>query len=215
MPEEIKGSTPKTPAQPVGEKPVAASAAMPATSAVAAVPKPAPLKPAGPLPQPWDTEFTRRIKQLYGSGVHETSIYLGQNYIIVDCAIVHDILRMLRDGKCFNYLVDVTAVNYPKRDEQFDIVYILYSFKTNERMRVKTLVKEGADVPSVTDLWPTANWLERECYDMFGIGFAGHPDLRRILLPDDWKGHPLRKDYSIFQQDTEWVQINLGIESGQ
>ena len=102
-----------------------------------------------------------------------------------------------------------------KDGQQFDLIWILYSFATNERIRVKTLVAEGENAPSVTSIWPAANWLEREVYDMFGIRFDGHPDLKRILLPDEWKGHPLRKDYGIIQQDNEWVQINLGIESGQ
>jgi NADH-quinone oxidoreductase subunit C len=80
---------------------------------------------------------------------------------------------------------------------------------------VKTQITDGASLPSSVPIWPGANWLEREVFDMFGIKFDGHPDLKRILLPEDWKGHPLRKDYSILQQDKEWVQINLGIESGQ
>jgi len=80
---------------------------------------------------------------------------------------------------------------------------------------VKSMIKDGDPAPSVAGIWSTANWLERECYDMFGIRFEGHPDLRRILLPDGWKGFPLRKEYGITQQDTEWVKINLGIESGQ
>jgi NADH-quinone oxidoreductase subunit C len=82
-------------------------------------------------------------------------------------------------------------------------------------MRVKTPIKDGEPAPSVVSLWPAANWLERECYDMFGTVFEGHPDLRRILLPDGWNGFPLRKDYGILQQDQAWVQANLGIESGQ
>jgi NADH-quinone oxidoreductase subunit C len=94
-------------------------------------------------------------------------------------------------------------------------VWILYSFARNERMRVKTQIKDGEPAPSVVALWPAANWMERECYDMFGIVFTGHPDLRRILLPDGWNGFPLRKDYGILQQDQAWVQANLGIESGQ
>ena len=92
---------------------------------------------------------------------------------------------------------------------------ILYSFPRNERVRMKAQFADDASVPSVAGLWPSANWLEREAFDMFGIRFEGHPDLKRILLPDGWKGHPLRKDYGILQQDQDWVQINLGIESGQ
>jgi NADH-quinone oxidoreductase subunit C len=76
-------------------------------------------------------------------------------------------------------------------------------------------VAEGDKVPSVTGVWPTANWLEREIYDMFGVVYEGHPDLNRILLPDEWVGHPLRKDYDILKQDEAWVKANLGIESGQ
>jgi NADH-quinone oxidoreductase subunit C len=147
--------------------------------------------------------------------VREASTYLGQNYLVIDAAAIHDVLQLLRDEEQFDYCVDITAVHYPKRDEQFDVVWILYSFAKNERIRVKTQIKDGDSVASAVPLWPTANWLERECYDMFGIRFEGHPDLRRILLPDGWNGYPLRKDYNILQQDTEWVHANLHIESGQ
>jgi NADH-quinone oxidoreductase subunit C len=92
---------------------------------------------------------------------------------------------------------------------------VLYSFSRNERIRVKTRIKEGQKPQSVVGVHLTANWLEREVYDMFGIEFQGHPDLRRILMPDEWEGHPLRKDYDILQMDNRWVQENLGIESGQ
>jgi NADH-quinone oxidoreductase subunit C len=95
------------------------------------------------------------------------------------------------------------------------VVWVLYSFPRNERIRVKTQIADGESLPSSVPIWATANWLEREVFDMFGIKFDGHPDMKRILLPDGWKGHPLRKDYGILQQDNEWVQINLGIESGQ
>lgn len=155
-----------------------------------------------------------KLKQRYGSGI-EPLTYLGQNYIIADRSAVAELLQVLRDEEQFDYCVDVTAVHYPKREKAFDVVWILYSFARNERVRVKTLIAEGESLPSSVRLWPTANWLEREVFDMFGIKFDGHPDLKRILLPDGWKGHPLRKDYGIIQQDNEWVQINLGIESGQ
>jgi NADH-quinone oxidoreductase subunit C len=111
--------------------------------------------------------------------------------------------------------VDITAVHYPKREKPFDVLWVLYSFARNERIRVKTQIADGESIATSVPIWATANWLEREVFDMFGIKFDGHPDLKRILLPDGWKGHPLRKDYGILQQDNEWVQINLGIESGQ
>ena len=156
-----------------------------------------------------------RLKGLYGSGIREAASYQGQNYLVVDCSLVHDVLTMLRDDEAFDYCVDVTAVHYPKKEEQFEVIWILYSFKNNFRMRVKSSIKDGQEIPTSVDLWQTANWLEREVFDMFGIRFAGHPDMRRILLPDGWNGYPLRKEYNILQQDKEWVQINLGIESGQ
>jgi NADH-quinone oxidoreductase subunit C len=155
-----------------------------------------------------------RIKQRHGSGV-EALGYLGQNYLVADAGIVSELLQVLRDQEHFAYCVDVTAAHYPDRERAFEVIWILYSFEANDRIRVKTSIAEGQTAPSVAALWPAANWLEREVFDMFGIKFEGHPDLKRILLPDGWKGHPLRKDYGIIQQDNEWVQINLGIESGQ
>ena len=155
-----------------------------------------------------------KLKRQYGSGV-EPLTYLGQNYMIIDRSLVPDLLRVLRDQEQFDYCVDITAVHYPERERQFEVVWILYSFARNERIRVKTTIVDGESLPSATSIWATANWLEREVFDMFGIKFDGHPDMKRILLPDGWKGHPLRKDYGIIQQDQEWVQINLGIESGQ
>jgi NADH-quinone oxidoreductase subunit C len=214
---------PKPPeTKPAAEKPAAPPAAKPAAAApppAAAAKPPAaaapPAKPAGPTPQPWQSEMVAKFKGRFGSGVREASTYVGQSYMIVDASVVYQVLQVLHDDEGFDYCVDITAVHYPKRDEQFDIVWILYSFPRNQRIRVKTLLKDGASAPTVTALWSTANWLEREVFDMFGIGFEGHPDLRRILLPDGWKGYPLRKDYPILQQDTEWVKINIGIESGQ
>ena len=155
-----------------------------------------------------------QLKRQYGSGI-EPLRYLGQKYMIVDRSLIPEILQVVRDEEQFDYCVDITAVHYPKREKQFDVLWILYSFPRNERIRVKAMIAEGESIPSVTSIWGTANWLEREAFDMFGIKFDGHPDLKRILLPDGWKGHPLRKDYGIIEQDKEWVQINLGIESGQ
>ena len=204
--ESAKPAAPAT-----GEKPAAPAAAKPATPAAA---KPAP-KPEGPKPEPWEAELVTRLRSQYGSGIKEASTYVGQKYLIVDSSIVYEILLRMRHDELFDYCVDITAVHYPKREAQFDIVYILYSFHHNERVRIKTQIKDGERLRTAVEIWETANWLEREVFDMFGIEFDGHPDLKRILLPDGWKGHPLRKDYPILQQDQEWVQINLGIESGQ
>ena len=210
MADENKSPAPNPPQPPAAEKAAADPAAKPAGAA-----HPAAAKPAGPAPLPWDSEIAAALKQRFGSGA-EASTYLGQNYVVINPAAVYQALEILRDDFQFDYCVDVTAVHRPERKAQeFQVVWILYSFPRNERLRVKASFADGEAVPSATSLWPAANWLERECFDMFGIRFEGHPDLKRILLPDEWKGHPLRKDYGILQQDTEWVQINLGIESGQ
>ena len=156
-----------------------------------------------------------KLKRQYGSGIHEANIYLGQNYLVLDTSITHEVLQILRDEEQFDYCVDITALHYPTHEKQFELIWILYSFPRNQRVRIKTRIAEGEAFPSSVAIWPTANWLEREVFDMFGIRFEGHPDLKRILLPDGWEGHPLRKDYGIIQQDQKWVQINLGIESGQ
>jgi NADH-quinone oxidoreductase subunit C len=211
-----EAAKPATPEAANPATPAAAAPPKPATPAAAAPPKPAvPPKPPAPTIQPWNTPMTDRLKAKYGTGIRESVSYVGQPYLVVDRSLVYEILEILRDEEKFDYLVDVTAVHYPKKDEQFEVIYILYSFANNTRMRVKTTLPENTEVRSVVPLWPTADWLEREVFDMFGIRFAGHPQLKRILLPDEWKGYPLRKDYGIIQQDKEWVQINLGIESGQ
>jgi NADH-quinone oxidoreductase subunit C len=196
-----------TPPKPAAAAPVAPAAAKPAAPA-------APAKPAAPVPVPWDSPMVAKFKRQYGSGV-EPLTHLGQNYMVVDRSLIPEILQILRNEEQFDYCVDLTAVHYPQREKQFDVVWVLYSFARNERIRVTTRIAEGETVPSSVPIWATTNWLEREVFDMFGIKFDGHPDMKRILLPDGWKGHPLRKDYGILQQDNEWVQINLGIESGQ
>jgi NADH-quinone oxidoreductase subunit C len=207
----------KTPAETPASTPASTVPSKPATAAPATQPaaKPAaPAKPPAPTAAPWDSPMVAKLKGSYGSGI-EPLTYLGQNYMVVDRSLIPEVLQVLRNQEQFDFCVDITAVHYPQREKQFDVMWVLYSFARNERIRVKTQILDGASVPSSVSIWPGANWLEREVYDMFGIKFDGHPDMKRILLPDGWKGHPLRKDYGILQQDNEWVQINLGIESGQ
>src|SRR5215831_18173389 len=165
-------SKPTESAKPAAPAPAAKPAAPAAT---AAKPPAAPAKPAGPVPEPWESEMVVALKQQYGSGIVESLSYLGQKYITVDISVLSEILRRMHDNEGFDYCVDITAVHYPKREQQFDIVYVLYSFSKNERIRVKTRIKDGDRLPSAYPIWPTANWLEREVFDMFGIVFDGHP----------------------------------------
>ena len=189
----------------------------------AAAEKPAPAKHAAPPPKapaimaatPWESDLAHELKERFGADISETSTYLGQNFVVAKPAATISILEYLKLEADFDYLVDITAVDWPKRPERFDVVYILYSFSRNERVRVKIYIADGYRPETAVGVHLTANWLEREVYDMFGIEFAGHPDMRRILMPDEWQGFPLRKDYGILQQDQRWVQENLGIESGQ
>lgn len=119
--------------------------------------------------------------------------------IVVERESALSAFRSLRDDpKCaFAQLVDVCGADYPERAERFDVVYNLLSPALNQRLRVKVRASESSPVPSVATLWPSANWFEREAYDLYGIQFEGHPDLRRILTDYGFEGHPLRKDFPL------------------
>ncbi len=173
-------------------------------------------KPKGPVPEPWTSPLIEALTARFEDQVVKSYRFIGQNQVDVKKDRIVEIMTFLRDNDIspFTYLVDETAVHWPKTEE-FEIVYILYSFDKNEHLRVKSRIREWEQIESVVSVWSTANWLEREVYDMFGVRYANHPDLTRILLPEDWQGFPLRKDYNIRLQDVEWVRKHLGIESGQ
>lgn len=146
----------------------------------------------------WDGASTvARLREAFPTAVLEEIEFRGERTVIVELAQVSDVLAYLRDEpECdFAMLTDVTAIHWPARTEPFDVLWNLYSFSRNLRFRVKCRIKDR--VPSVVPLWVGAGWMERECYDMFGIVFEAHPDLRRILLPDDFEGHPLRKEFPL------------------
>lgn len=164
---------------------------------------------------PWESDLTRQLKEHFGDQILEFCAYLGQEFLIARPEAAAPILEYLKLEADFDYLVDVTAADYPKREERFDLIYVVYSFSRNQRIRVKAQIPEGYKPATAAGIHLAANWLEREVFDMFGIEFAGHPDMRRILLPEEWTGYPLRKDYGIIQQDDRWVKENLGIDSGQ
>ena len=183
-------------------------------------PKPAPPPAAAKPPaemaaEPWEDEMTRALARQFGARIERFAAYVGQKFLVADAAAIPEILQILRGEWDYDYLVDFTAVDYPARERRFELVYILYSFARNERVRLTSSVALDARSVSVCGIFPAANWMEREVYDMFGIEFAGHPDLRRLLLPEDWQGFPLRRDTSILAMDNSWVKENLGIESGQ
>jgi NADH-quinone oxidoreductase subunit C len=141
----------------------------------------------------------------FGNAVVETHDYRGDHTVVVTREAITGVLRHCRDepSLAFDVLMDLTAVDYskfPGREDgpRFEVVYHLVSIEHNHRLRVKVRVEEDDPVvPTALDVWPIANWMEREVWDMFGIRFAGHPDLRRLLLYEEFVGHPLRKDYPI------------------
>ena len=130
-----------------------------------------------------------------------TSEFRGDTRVVVPGENLHDALRLLRDEQGFDLLVDITCVdylNYREAPDRFGLVYLLTSTENSQRLTVRSYVGDVRPlVPTVTDIWPGADWLEREVWDMFGITFDGHPDHRRILMPDEFTGHPLRKDYPL------------------
>jgi NADH-quinone oxidoreductase subunit C len=144
-----------------------------------------------------------RLRERTGAGVLETHDFRGDHTAVVTRETVLDLLTLCRDDSAleFDLLVDITAVDhlkFPGREDgpRFEVVYHLYSITHDHRVRLKVRVEEDdARVPTASGLWPIANWLEREVWDMFGIRFDGHPDLRRLLLYEEFIGHPLRKDY--------------------
>ena len=139
------------------------------------------------------------LKERFPDDVLEVTCYADQVTVLVPRERVVELLRFLHDDDrtAFDLLADQTAADWPDRPKRFDVVYHLYSIPTNQRLRLKTHVGEGESVASATAVYNSANWHEREIFDLFGVVFDGHPDLRRILLPDEWKGHPLRKEYPL------------------
>lgn len=146
--------------------------------------------------------ITDKIKNRFGSAVLETHDYRGDETVVVKKENVFEVAKFLKEDAelDFNVLMDQTAVDNLNLDKpvRFEIVYHFYSYPKNHRLRLKTPVEEDDPVvDSVVGLWPVANWFEREIWDMFGIKFQNHPDLRRILMYEEFQGHPLRKDYPI------------------
>ena len=147
--------------------------------------------------------MSTKLKEKFPESILEIAEFRGELTIVVKKEDMVTLCTFLRDDPdlSFNFLSDLCGVDYLGRKPRFDVVYHLYSLDKNHRLRLKVKVEEGESVPSVTCVWNTANWHEREVFDLLGIEFDGHPDLRRIVLPEDWDGHPLRKDFPLTREE--------------
>jgi len=141
----------------------------------------------------------QKLRAAMPEAIEDVSSFRDQVTVRVFKDRIREVCVFLRDTPDleFDFLTDLTALDYPARPRRFDVVYHLYSMTQNHRLRLKAAVAEDEPIDTVVPVWEVANWEERESYDMFGIVFTGHPDLRRILLPEDWEGFPLRKDYPL------------------
>jgi NADH-quinone oxidoreductase subunit C len=178
-----------------------------------AAPKP-PVKKKDEGPKPTDAAnhpLVKKLKAQFGDAVGDAVEFIGQLSVNVDAARILEICDFLKNDQetSFNYLSDLTCVHWPRTPAPFEMVYNLFSIDANERVRLKARTKESVD--SVTGVWPSANWLEREVFDLFGVRFNNHPDLRRLLLPPDWEGYPLRKDYPLEFIENAWTERHLPV----
>lgn len=139
------------------------------------------------------------IEQAQSQSVQSTAVRHGELTVYAVRDQIAELLRFLTlDSQCrFETLIDLAGVDFPERSERFEVVYHLLSMRLNQRIRVKIKTAEGDPVPSIVDVFPCADWYEREAFDMYGIAFSGHPDLRRILTDYGFEGHPLRKDFPL------------------
>jgi NADH-quinone oxidoreductase subunit C len=182
-----------------------------------------PAGPAEPVPPTGATlpAFISALLSALPDAVERVVFWVGDWSVVVASSRLLDAAVHLRDrpGAEFDACSDVTASDWPPRADRFDVIYSLYSTRLRHRVRLKVRVADGGAVPSVCGIWPAANWLEREVFDMFGIRFDGHPGLRRILMPDDWQGHPQRKDYPLegpgellMENPMDWLRVKRARE---
>jgi NADH-quinone oxidoreductase subunit C len=199
---------PKPPAPPAAAGGAAKAEHKPPAPAAPAAPSDPPPPADKPLPP-----FVTALQAALPDAVTQLSFWVGDWTVIVPVARLLDVARHLKDAG-FDFCSDVTASDWPQRPQRFDVIYALYSIRDKHRVRIKVRAAENEPVASVTAIWPSANWLEREVYDMFGVAFTGHPDLRRMLMPEDWQGHPQRKDYPLegpgellMENPLDWLKL--------
>lgn len=162
-------------------------------------PPPKPEPPPDPLKAEVASRPLERLQATFAGALQEVTFHAGEASVRVALQELSAILRFLRDDEeCrMDFLADLCGADYPDREERFEVLYHLYSVPHAHFLRLRVRVADGGEVPSATGLWSTADWFEREVFDLLGVRFPDHPDLRRILMPEDWRGHPLRKDYPL------------------
>ncbi len=160
-------------------------------------------------------QIAEKLKVLFSEEVIEINEFRGQVSVIVRHGRIKEIIKYLKEQEGFNHLQDLCGVDYYPEKPRFEVVYNLYSIWRGLHIRIRVKVDEKEqEIESITELWQGADWHERECFDMFGIRFTGHPDLRRILMPEDWEGYPLRKDYPLRGKDL-WRGFKEILENGR
>ncbi len=145
----------------------------------------------------------------FGGAIESGTVQHEQTILYVSASSIVEVCRYLRDEHGFNRASSVTALDWYPQEPRFEVVYLLHAVKENQRLRLKVRVSgENPAVESVTGVWAGANWYEREVFDLFGITFSNHPDLRRIMMPEDWEGHPLRKDFPVHGHKYDYGESN-------
>ena len=218
MPDEPKQGTAGPPVPPPQPPARAAAGGAAGEQPEPKPPAAAPEGPPDPLP-PADVpvpSFIAALQSALPDAVEQASYWVGDWTVILSPTRLVEVASFLKAHRdaAFDYCSDVTASDWPPRPRRFDVVYCLYSTRHRHRVRLKVRAGDGDPVPSMAGLWPAANWLEREVYDMFGVNFTGHPDRRRILMPPEWQGHPQRKDYPLegpgellMENPLDWLRL--------
>lgn len=152
-------------------------------------------------------QMVEALRQKFGAAVTNTVEFRGEHTLHVELELVKPLLKYCHDELGFDYLVDISSLDHLEAEPRFEMVYEIYGYGHHQHLRVKSLVSEEEVVPTLSDVWPTANWHEREVYDMMGINFEGHPDLRRILMWEGYPFFPLRKDFPLAGKPSEMPEV--------